>query len=652
MIERPIRRRQFLAGTAALAAAVALRPRVGLATPVEPVEPEFFAKDVTDKKLPPIGERLPAKPLVVAMSGYKQIGVSGGEIRILMQRAQDTRLMVVYSGTRLVSYDEKYNLVPDLLEECRIEDGRIFTFVLRKGHKWSDGHPFTAEDFRYYWEDVLGNKELSPFGPPVALMVDGKVGRFELIDEGTVRYSWDKPNPFFLPAIAGPAPTYLYRPGHYLRQFHSKYADKKALAAIVKEKRQRSWARVHSLMDNMYRNNNPDLPTLEPWRNTTPSPADRFLFVRNPFYHRIDEKGQQLPYIDRVIMNTADGKIIPAKAGAGESDLQARYIKFSDYTFLKRNEKQNHYRVLLWRAGTGSHIALYPNMNANDPIWRALNRDLRYRRALSLAINRREINQVMFYGLAKPAANTVLPESPLYRKEYADAWIQFDLKRANALLDDIGLRERTGAGFRKLPNGKLMELVVETTTEGSEAPDVLNLIKDSWREIGIRLLIKSHSRDNLRRRVFSGDTKMAVWSGLDNGLPTADMSPSDIAPTSQQQFQWPKWGQFAETRGTAGEPIDMDLPRELFQLNGAWESTATTEERARLWHRMLGIYTDQVFAIGIVSSVSQPVLVSQRMRNVPTDAIYSFEPGGHLGIYRPDTFWLAGTNGTNDDKKG
>src|SRR5262249_50202224 len=157
--------------------------------------------------------------------------------------------------------------------------------------------------------------------------------------------------------------------------------------------------------------------------------------------------GHQLPYLDRVVYSIASSKIIPAKTGAGESDLQARYLSFDDYTFLKAGEATSGYKVLLWRAGPGSQLALYPNLNVDDPVWRGLVRDVRFRRALSLAIDRHEINQVIYFGLALEGQNTVLPESPLYRPEYRAASAGYDIDEANRLLDLVGLK-RGSDGIR------------------------------------------------------------------------------------------------------------------------------------------------------------------------------------------------------------
>ena len=393
--------------------------------------------------LPPLAERLPEVPLVYPMDQpWQSLGHYGGDLRLLMGKDRDLRQMTVYGYARLVGYNADLELVPDILESVDIEDNRIFTFHLRPGHKWSDGYPFTSEDFRYWWEDVENNEELSPAGITAELLVDGERPRFEVLDETTVRYTWSVPNPTFLHALAGASPLYLYGPAHYLRQFHVKYADPEKLEAMVQEKELRNWAALHNRLGNAYKNRNPDLPTLQPWINTTEPPSERFVFERNPYFHRVDPQGRQLPYIDEVTVYIAGSSIIPAKVGAGASDLQARYIRFDNYTFLKATEERENQTVRLWTTALGSRIALFPNLNVNDDDYRALFRDVRFRRALSLAINRHEINQVVFFGLAIEGNNTVLPDSPLFRKEYQTAWAKFDLDEANRLLDEIGLTER------------------------------------------------------------------------------------------------------------------------------------------------------------------------------------------------------------------
>jgi peptide/nickel transport system substrate-binding protein len=588
----------------------------------------------------PVGAKPPDEPSVVEMDGYKSLGTPGGELNMLVGRAKDTRLMVVYGYARLVAYNEALELVPDILQDIEVEDGRVFTMHLRPGHRWSDGEPFTSEDFRYWWEDVANNEQLSPTGPPAELYIDGQPPKVELPDELTVRYSWAKPNPFFLPALAGATPTFIYMPAHYLKQFHEKYADPDKLSAMVEDAQARDWAQLHGRKDGMYNFDNPELPTLQPWRLTTPPPATRFVFERNEYFHRVDANGQQLPYIDRVVFDVVDDKLIPVKTGAGETDLQSRGLFFKHYTFLKESEERSHLNTFLWEEARGAHLAIYPNLNANDEVWRELFRDVRFRRALSLGVDRDEINQIMYFGLGIGGGNTVLPKSPLYQPEYRDTWAEFDLEQANALLDEIGLTERADDGLRLLPDGRPMELIVETAGEETEQSDILELVEESWLKLGIKIHTKPSQREVFRNRVFAGDALMSIWYGLENGIPSADMSPGEFAPTSQQQLQWPKWGQHFETKGTAGEAPDEPEAAKLLELFKAWRGASGTEERRAIWDEILQIYGDQVYSIGLIGGVMQPVAVRQTLHNVPEEAVYNWEPGAQFGVYRPDTFWF------------
>ena len=603
------------------------------------VEPPALEAEVKAGKLPPLAKRLPENPLLVKLPAGAQPGQYGGNLNMLIGRSRDVRMLVVYGYARLVGYDQSFNVVPDILESIETKDERVFTMKLRRGHRWSDGQPFTSEDFRYFWEDVANNKELSPTGPPSDLLVNGEAPKVEYPDRQTVRYSWSRPNADFLPRMAGASPLFIFRPAHYLKQFHRKYS-KKVAEVEASGTAKRGWAAIHNREDNMYQYDNPKLPTLQPWINTTKPPADRFVAVRNPYFHRVDPNGRQLPYIDRVVLAVAEGKLIPAKTGAGESDLQARDIQFSNYTFLKKGEKTNNYRTLLWKTARGAHFALFPNLNVSDPVWKPILRDVRFRRALSLSIDRAQVNQVLYFGLATESNDTVVAESPLFRKEYQTRWAQYDRKAAEKLLDQLGLK-RGADGVRVLPDGRPMEIIVETAGESTEQTDVLELIRENWRDLGIKLFPKPSQREVLRNRVFSGEALMSVWSGIENGIAGADISPEELAPTSQQQLQWPKFGQHFETGGRAGEAPDIPEVAELLKLNTAWRNATSREERAKIWHRMLQIHAEQLFSIGVVNGVAQPVVVRNSLRNVPEKGIYNWDPGAFFGIYRPDTFWFG-----------
>ncbi len=294
----------------------------------------------------------------------------------------------------------------------------------------------------------------------------------------------------------------------------------------------------------------------------------------------------------------------------------------------------------MWRTGPGSQLALYPNLNVNDTVWRSLVRDARFRRALSLAVDRHEINQVIYFGLAIEGQNTVLPQSPLYDPAYRSAWANYDTAEANRLLDQIGLKKRGEDDVRLLPDGRPMEIIVEDSGESTEQSDVLELIRDSWRHIGIRLFAKPSQLTLFRRRVFAGETLMSIDKGIEDGLANASSSPWEFAPTSQQQLEWPKWGQYYENEGKAGEAPDLPAAIRLKQLYEDWLGATSRDAQAQVWHDILKIWADEVFSIGTVAGVLQPVVVSDKLRNVPEQGIYNWDPGAYFGIYKPDQFWF------------
>ena len=529
---------------------------------------------------------------------------------------------------------------PDILEKVENEDDRVFTFTLRAGHRWSDGTPFTAEDFRYYWEDVAQNADLSPAGPPEFMMVDGKPPRFEVLDERTVRYSWDRPNPRFLPQLAGSIDPGIYRASAYLKQFHAKYADKAALDEKAKQQKLKSWAALHNRVDDMKEQTNPDLPTLMAWRVMNAAPANRFVFERNPYYHRIDKQGQQLPYVDRIIMDVSASGLFAAKANAGEVDLLFRGLSMSDIPVLKEGEKAKGYRTLLWPYARGTELALYPSLNTVDPVWRELNRDLRFRRALSLGIDRKTLNNALLFGLGIEGNNTIVSESPLFSAELRTANAGYDPAEASRLLDEIGLTKRNGAGIRLLPDGRELEIIVETDGESSLVVDGLTLIGEFWREIGVRLFVKPQDRTVLRNRSYAGLTIMVAAPGLDNAIPTAIMPPTELAPMRQDNYAWPKWGQYVETKGKNGEAVDIPEAKRLLDLYTTWMNTGNRTVQQDAWREMLRNHAENQWSIGTISGALQPIVVRNGLQGLPAKALYSWEPTAMIGIYRLDEiFW-------------
>ncbi|WP_299689328.1 ABC transporter substrate-binding protein [uncultured Tateyamaria sp.] len=606
-------------------------------------ESAFWRAEVEKGQMDAAPDRVPDVPLVVDLEAKgRSFGQQGGTLRTMVTRTKDVRQMVVYGYARLVGYDHEYRLRPDILRDFEVDRGRTFTLHLRPGHRWSDGVPFTSADFEYWWNHVANNPELSPNGPPEIMRVGDDVATVTFPDAHTVVVSFPRANPRFLPALAQASPPFIYRPAHYLKQFHVDFNTVEQMEEMIDKKRVRGWAPLHNKLDNMYKFDNHELPTLQPWMPASTGGASRYLFVRNPYFHRVDARGVQLPYIDVVEMNVVGSGLVAAKANAGEVDLQARGLDFRDTSILKKGEADGSpYRTYLWSNGAASQIAIYPNLNFADPVWREVIRDVRFRRALSLSIDRTIINRALYFGLGKEGGMTALAASPLFDPENLTKWAIYDPETANALLDDMGLAERDRSGIRLLPDGRPMEFVIETAGERQEVENALAIITDTWRDVGIKLIMRPLDRDILRNRVFSGVTMAAVWFGWDNGIPQAYTPPSYLAPTDQVFFAWPKWGQYYQTQGAAGERIDMPAAGKLMDLNRRWGQTRDPVQRAAIWREMLAIHADQQFGIGVLSEAPQPIVVSDRLRNVPEKGKWAWDPGAHFGVHRVDEFWFG-----------
>lgn len=626
-------RRALLGAGAALAALPFLGQRASAS------ESPLLQPRVASGALPPLKDRLPQDPLVVDLpASGRRTGGAGGDMMTLIARARDIRYLSANAYTRLIGYDEALQMQPDILAGVDVQEGRIFTLRLRRGHRWSDGHPFTAEDFRYYWQDIIKNTELTPTGPSLFMLVDGEEPTFEVLDAVTVRYSWSKPNPLLLPALAAPQDPYIYRPAHVLRKYHIKYAPAEELAALVKKARVKSWAPLHNRMDAMLENSSPTLPTLFPWRPAEAG-ATRIIFERNPYFHRVDTAGTQLPYVDRVIADIASASLFAAKTNAGEVDILARGLIMNDIPVLRQGEKAHDYTTLLWRMARGSELALFPNLTASDPMWRTLNRDVRWRRALSLSIDRHTINNALLFGLGKEGNNTVMEGSALYRAEYRNRWAKYDPEQAMKLLDEIGLA-KSASGIRQAPDGRPLEVVVEVDSDTGLAVDTLELITEFWREVGIKLFIKPQDRTILRNRAYEGRAVMVASAGLDNAIPTAQMPPSELAPVEQDNMTWPKWGQYAETKGHNGEACDDPEASKLLAIINIWMSATDDAVKTRCWHEMLALHAENQWTIGTVAGALQPVALRNGLVNFPKTALYSWAPTALLGIYRMDElFW-------------
>jgi len=425
-------------------------------------EAPMLAELVKQGKLPSVEQRLPKNPLVV--TPVEEIGQYGGTWRRAWLGLSDQWGPNKICHEHLVMFDKGgTKVLPNIAESWKVSrDAKVYTFKIREGLKWSDGTPLTTDDVMFWYEDVVMNKDLTP---TVAtwLTAGGKPCKIEKVDTYTFRVSFEQPNPLFLINICKSGGNQFFLPKHYGKQFHIKYAPKEELEKKVKDAGFQFW---YQLFDAKVSNSNawlqnPELPVLQPWRNTTLPTATTMIFERNPYYWKIDPAGNQLPYIDRIAHTLVENReVITMKAVSGEIDMQTRHISLPDYTLLMENRAKGNYRALNWKQGVGSDVMICLNQNVKDPVLRKIFEDRRFRQALSIAINRDEIWKLVYLGMGKPRQCSLISGVAFYDPEWEKMWAEYDPKKANELLDKIGLNKRDRDGFRLRPDGKTLALTI------------------------------------------------------------------------------------------------------------------------------------------------------------------------------------------------
>jgi len=592
---------------------------------------------VKQGKLPSVEKRLPNEPAVV--EPVEEVGQYGGTWRRAATSPADTMLHARIGYEPLVRWGrDGKTIVPNLCTSWKIgEGGRTYTFYLRKGVKWSDGEPFTADDIMFWYEDVLLNKELTP-AFPVWLAPAGNPVKVEKVNDYTVRFKFSRPYSLFLDYLAGPvAAPFMFYPKHYLKQFHVKYTSKEKLDTLTKEAKYNNWYQLFG--DKAGAHINPDLPTLRPWVLKTQPTATRIIAERNPYYWKVDTAGNQLPYIDRVTFDIVQNtQMITLKAVQGEIDMQGRNLSLSDFTLLTENRDKGNYRVFQWADG-GSGSAVFFNQNYNkDKFIASLLRNVKFRKALSLAINRTEINQLIYLGKGSPAY-MIFPFTSLQNDQELRSLYEYNVAEANKLLDEIGLAKRDKDGFRLRPDGKPVQLTILTNTGYAIHSDVMELIANYWNKVGIKTEVDAISGSLWWPRIESNDYQIAGY-GAEFNSTCFDLTYSTVSvvPSNNHAYFAPIWGLWYATGGKSGEKPTGDALK-LVSIFDKIKLTVNQKERDRLTEEMLRIWAKNLWVVPTAGSYPVPVVVKNNFRNVPEEATLAY-PLLSPGYLNPEQFFF------------
>jgi len=584
--------------------------------------------------LPPVAERLPLEPVVI--QPHQEVGVYGGTWRMLNQ-AND----YAYEGLqfyepllRFAMVD--FSTVPNIAESWDVsENGLVFTFHLREGIKWSDGEPFTADDILFAVNDVYGNADLYK-AYPTWLRAGTERPIVEKADDFTVSFTFPKPPAFFARHM-GRASRHVIYPKHYLTKFHVAYADKAALDAEVKAGGFSTWTDLF-LAKVEYRANQ-DYPVLFGWKRES-TQTDGATYVRNPYYWKVDTEGNQLPYIDRVqVQKVANTEVAQMKQFSGENDLSMFVVgQFPrDTMVLLENEKVGNYHVIQAPIGEPNVLCMGVNLNHKDPELKAIFNDKRFRFALSHAINREDIRQMVYLGQPTEIRQVApLQKSPYYSEAAAYSHVEHDPEKSVAYLDEMGLA-KDADGNRLRADGKPIEIVIETHSRRDDFLEIAELIAGWWSAIGIKTVSKG-----LEDSLFS--TRMQAQE-LDCGITFAGpgiytpISPSRQIPTGTDSLWATGWALWYNTKGESGE----EPPEEVKQQLSLYDEITTTVDEAKqveLWRQIMVTNAENLYQWGICDRAAVPVPVSNRFHNVPEKDWDCDWDAGNIGTTHPEQYFI------------
>ncbi len=565
--------------------------------------------------LPPVAERLPINPLVITPP--QQNGPYGGAW--LRYSTTDPGDIATQMGFRLtyetlVRWDPMgQKIIPNLATGWDISpDGRNFTFYLRKGVRWSDGAPFDTADIRFWYDDVLNNKEVTPVKPR-----DFRTGStLEVVDDYTFKLHFTEPHGLFLQMLASTADgtAVVSCPAHYLKKFHINYTAKEELEELARAKGMNYWYQLFSERGDW---RNVDMPRLWAWVLQSPPPARPVVFVRNPYYWKVDPDGRQLPYIDKINFDMLDVETINMRTINGEVGMQERHLKFDYYPQFMENREKRNYHMLHWIDSGGGTNNIGINMNHRDPETRALFGEAKFRQALSYAIDRNSLNEACYFGIGEPRQVAPLPTSPFYDEAYAKAYTQYDTARANKMLDELGLTARDSDGNRKLPSGAPLMIRIEISPMVL-SPRLVEMVAAYWTAVGVKSEVKVSERQLFYRRKAALLHDAGVWWGADEQYPVLD--PRWFLPISDESLYGIDYAKYFNTNGLRGTkpPEDMQQALDLFQKI---RETPDEVKQRQLFQQIIDLNMKNLWTIGTIGQVPSLVAVKDDFRNVPDVAM-------------------------------
>lgn len=573
-------------------------------------------------ELPSVDERLPKEPLVFDM--VDQTGEYGGTMRRAILGGGDQHNIVRTIGSEnLVRWDVEWQEVrPNIAKSWKVSpDATTFTFQLREGMRWSDGAPFTADDIMFWYEDVFLDTRLIPSKHPIYVGPEGPVKVTKLGDY-EVEFKFESANGLFVQNLAygfGYYPVVYAK--HYLSQFHEKY-NPDIQKLVDAEPAAADWIQLFNLKAGFMHTpifwQNPDRPTLHAWHLTNAyGSSDRVVAERNPYFWKVDEKGQQLPYMDRITYDQVeDVETILLKAFNGEIDYMNRHIGRPPYrAVLTDNMERGKYRFFTTNDLPASTMTLMINLNNADPVKREVVTNKDFRIGLSYSVNRQEIIDLLYFGSGSPHQPSPRPSSGLFKDNYATQYTEYDPDKANEYLDKV-LPDKDGDGFRLDSNGERFTLVfLVADVFGLQYPDAMQLVAEYAAEVGLDFQVRATDRSRLMELVRSNEQDAYMWN-CGGGQADAYTAPMCYMPRPGNTVNWAKlWAEW-NVDNTTGEEPPEDV-KVVFNAYNEVLSAATPEDQKSKMEAFLDLAAEQFFLVGLVQNDPPFGIARNNVKNVP-----------------------------------
>ena len=574
---------------------------------------------VSAGEIPPLSERLPEDVLVIQPA--QEIGQYGGTWRqVLVSAGADYADR--YGWEYMVAYTpDMKELFPNLLKSWDAGDGgRKFTLHMREGVRWSDGVPFTADDLLFYWNDIALNEELSP-SPPARMIRAGEPGAMKKIDDYTVEITFTEPYGVFIETLARWRPN-PYAPKHYLKSFHAEYTPQAELDERIKEEGLDTWVALFQAKKGGGQEfwAMPERPVIGAWlaKNSITDPIH--VLERNPYYYKVDTEGNQLPYIDRLERTTVtDKETALLKLFAGDTDFLAmQNYGVDSFSLAVDYQDQGDYRLVryIWPSESRGNVGF--NMSHSDPILRELFNNKRFRIALSIAINREEINALLYQGLAEVSNASLMEGPPFHGENLFKQHLEYNPREAARILDGLGLAARDGEGYRLRPDGNRLRLSMIIPNWYPKEVEIAEMIKTYWKETGIQLATKPITGRQLVPMWKSGEFDVDMVAMTRGGRPINPLFYADFVPISSWYVPNPAWSQWFRTQGKEGDEPPADL-RQVMALRERALGEPDEATRIELTLAMAKLMEENFWVFSALqrSQATQFAAVNRAIMNLP-----------------------------------